>query len=148
MKTLIIYESTHHGNTRKLCNAIAAADKDVTLSEVGKAKIHWDEYDLIGFASGIAFGKFYAGVTGAAEKIPSGKRVFFLYTCGRNSRDLSAKIAETVKTRGCTVLGSYGCKGFDSYGPFKLLGGINKNHPDLTECNEAVEFYHRLKKYL
>ena len=31
MKTLILYESTHHGNTKKLCDAIAAGEKDVTV---------------------------------------------------------------------------------------------------------------------
>ena len=87
MKTLILYESTHHGNTKKLCDAIAAGEKDVTVWEVGQGKIPWEEYGLIGFASGIAFGKFYPAITKAAEEIPAGKQVFFLYTCGKNSRD-------------------------------------------------------------
>lgn len=144
MKTLIICESIHHGNTKKLCDAIAANEKDVTVREVGQSKIPWEEYGLIGFASGIAFSKFYPAITKAAEEIPAGKQVFFLYTCGKNSRDFSEQIAETVKTRGCTVLGSYGCKGFDTYGPFKLIGGINKGHPDQTECEGAVKFYRRM----
>ena len=143
MKTLILYESTHHGNTKKLCDAIAAGEKDVTVWEVGQGKIPWEEYGLIGFASGIAFGKFYPAITKAAEEIPAGKQVFFLYTCGKNSRDFSEQIAETVKARGCTVLGSYGCKGFDTYRPFRLIGGINKGHPDRAECDGAVQSYRR-----
>ncbi len=146
MKTLIICGSTHHGNTKKLCDAIAAREKDVTLWEVDREEIPWEEYGLIGFASGIAFSKFYAGVIRAAESIPAGKEVFFLYTCGKNSRDFSAQIAEIVKNRGCTVLGSYGCTGYDTFGPFKLVGGINKGHPDQTDCDEAVKFYQGLKK--
>lgn len=144
MKTLIICESTHHGNTKKLCDAIAAGEKDIIVWESGQGKIPWDEYDLIGFASGIAFSKFYPAITKAVEEIPAGKQVFFLYTCGKNSRDFSEQIAETVKARGCTVLGSYGCRGFDTYGPFKLIGGINKGHPDQAECDGAVKFYRRL----
>lgn len=145
MKTLIIYESTHHGNTKKLCDAIAAAERDVDLLEVGRGEIPWEEYDCVGFASGIAFSKFYPAITKAAQSIPAGKKVFFLYTCGKNSRDFSEQLAGIVKDRGCTALGSYGCKGFDTYGPFKLIGGINKDHPDQAERDGAVEFYRGLK---
>lgn len=146
MKTLIVYESAHHGNTKKLCETIAACEKDVTLWEVGQGRIPYEEYSLIGFASGVAFGKLYAGLTKAAEEIPTGKQVFFLYTCGKNSRDFSEQLSGTVKARGCTVLGSYGSRGFDTYGPFKLIGGINKGHPNQAECDGAVEFYRALKK--
>lgn len=145
MKTLIICGSTHHGNTRKLCDAIAAAEPDVDLLAVGRGPIPWEGYGRIGFASGVAFGKFYPAITEAAQSIPAGKEVFFLYTCGKNSRDFSEQLAETVKARDCTVLGSYGCKGFDTYGPFKLIGGINKDHPDRAERDGAVAFYRRLK---
>ncbi len=146
MKTLILYRSTHHGNTKKLCDAIAAGEEDVTLLEVGRGEISWDEYDVIGFACGVAFGKLYADIIKAAAEIPAGKRVFFLYTCGKNSRDFSEQAAESVRARGCTVLGSSGCKGFDTYGPFKLVGGINTGHPDQEECDGAVKFYRGLKK--
>ncbi|MCQ4022377.1 MULTISPECIES: flavodoxin [unclassified Ruminococcus] len=146
MKTLIICESTHHGNTKKLCDAITADEKDVTLWENGRGEIPWEDYDLIGFASGIAFNKFYPAIIKAAESIPAGKLVFFLYTCGKNSQDFSEQLAGIVEARGCTVLGSYGCKGFDTYGPFKLIGGINKGHPDRAECDGAVKFYRKLKK--
>lgn len=85
MKTLIICESTHHGNTRKLCDAIAAAEPDVDLLEVGRGPIPWEGYGRIGFASGVAFGKLYPAITEAAQSIPAGKEVFFLYTCGKTA---------------------------------------------------------------
>ena len=34
MKTAIIYYSKHHGNTRKLVDAIKAADSSVTLVDI------------------------------------------------------------------------------------------------------------------
>lgn len=40
---------------------------------------------------------------------------------------------EIAEQKHCCCLGSYGCKGYDTYGPFGLIGGINKNHPDDQE---------------
>lgn len=39
------------------------------------------------------------------------------------------------------MLGVYGCRGFDTFGPFKLIGGIAKGHPTQNEIDGAVEFY-------
>ena len=55
MKTLILYESTHHGNTKKLCDAIAAGEKDVTVWEVGQGKIPWKKTCLPAGISSAAF---------------------------------------------------------------------------------------------
>ena len=53
MKTLIICESVHHGNTKKIADAMAAVlnaeIKKPAEIDVGKL----GEYDLIGFGSGI-----------------------------------------------------------------------------------------------
>ena len=38
------------------------------------------------------------------------------------------------------VIGKFGCKGYDTFGPFKLVGGIAKGHPDEEDIKNAVEF--------
>lgn len=48
------------------------------------------------------------------------------------------KIAERKKA---TILGEYGCQGYDTYGPFKFLGAISKDH----YLRNAIEFYGNLK---
>ena len=54
MKTAILFYSKHHGNTKKLLDAIAAADPDVDLVDVTTAgKTNLSGYDRIGIASGI-----------------------------------------------------------------------------------------------
>ncbi len=84
MKTLIIYESKHHGNTFKLVDAIEEewgcdlcniADKNVD-----KELFNFEEYDLIGIASGVAFGRLYRKIEKFVEsdKFPSNKSVFLL----------------------------------------------------------------------
>lgn len=50
-------------------------------------------------------------------------------------------IAEVIKDKKCNEVGRFQCKGFDTYGPFKLFGGIQKGHPDETELKAAVDFY-------
>ncbi len=141
-KTLIIYESTHHGNTRKLVDAIAEAFP-VDTAEISEAvKMDLNAYDRIGLASGIAFAKFYPDMEAFAnERLPEGKKVFFLYTCGKDTGRYASHIRKTVEGKGCQVLGVYGCPGFDTYGSFRLVGGISKGHPTEKEIQEAVDFY-------
>ena len=53
MKIAICYYSAHHGNTRKVIQAIAQAN-DVDLFDISiQPKASLDQYDIIGFASGI-----------------------------------------------------------------------------------------------
>lgn len=77
MKTAIVYESWHHGNTKKLCEAIQK-EYDVTLLNIKADDIALEEYALIGIASGVAYGKFYQEIEQVIkEKMPAGKNVFF-----------------------------------------------------------------------
>lgn len=147
MKTAIVYVSTHHGNTRKLAEAIAA-NCEVTLIDGIKAQeLNLEEYDCIGLASGIAYGKFYPKMLKLMEEsLPEGKKVFLLYTCGTKQVGYTNAAAKRVKEKNCEMLGEYGCLGFDTYGPFKLVGGISKGHPDSEELAEAVNFYYRIIK--
>ena len=43
-------------------------------------------------------------------------------------------------------VGSFGCKGYDTFGPFKLVGGICKGHPDETDLKNACRFLDGLMK--
>lgn len=144
MKTAIIYYSNHHGNTKKLVEAVAQG-RDVTLIDASAAK-HTDlsGYDLIGFASGIYFGKFHESVLEFAKNnLPQGKKVFFLSTYGGSSN--TRAIEEIVKTRGAQIVGQFGCKGYDTFGPFKLVGGIAKGHPDAADLKNVCDFFDELR---
>ena len=57
MKSIIVYASTHHGNTKKLVEAIADKYKVDLVDAVVQKTVDLSEYDLIGIASGIVFGK-------------------------------------------------------------------------------------------
>ena len=55
MKTAIVYASTHHGNTKKLLDAIAAAYEVDLIDAVKIPEKDLNRYDRIGFASGIYY---------------------------------------------------------------------------------------------
>lgn len=145
MKTAIIYYSKHNGNTKKLLDAIAAKH-DVTLIDVTAApSANLGEYDRIGFASGIYYSKFHKTLLKYAEdNLPDGKPVFFIFTCGAEKQGYTDSIADIAKKKNSQILGSFGSLGLDTFGPFKLIGGIAKGHPDNNDLTNAVAFYEGL----
>ncbi len=149
MKTAVVFYSKHHHNTEKLLKAIKANSKDditlIDVTEVDSASL--DDYDAVGFASGIYYSKFEKRVLEFAKNyLPSGKNVFFIYTSGSKNKDYSKSIREAIQDKNANILGEYGCRGYDTYGPFKLIGGISKNHPNEEEINGAVDFYNSLNQ--
>ena len=146
MKVLIVYHSEHHNNTKKLVEAIAQQGEVTLLKASDSSSLNWSDFDLIGFASGIYYQKFHKDILDSAEKnLPIGKKVFFLYTCGVKRNSYTDAIRQIAETKGAQILGSYGCLGFDTFGPFKLVGGIAKGHPDDKDIRDALDFYHKLQ---
>lgn len=145
MATAIIYYSQHHGNTKKLLDAICAADPEIDLIDVTAGAKDLSAYDRVGIASGIYFSAFAKQVLSYAEEhLPEDEPVFFIYTHGAPKGDFLKEIREIIKKKHCPELGEYRCQGFDTFGPFKLVGGIAKGHPTQDEIDGAVSFYQGL----
>lgn len=145
MKTAIVYYSKHHGNTKKLIDALAAEHDVIAIDATQVSSADLTGYDLVGFASGIYFSKFHKTVLEFAEKnLPDGKSVFFLYTCGMDKASYTKGIAEAVSKHDARILGQLGCLGFDTFGPFKLIGGVAKGHPDDKDLDNVRKFYESL----
>ena len=148
MKTAIIYYSKHHGNTKKLLDAIAEKHPEVDLFDITtNPTIDLNEYDYVGFASGIYYSKFQKQLTEYAKySLPYGKQTFFIYTYGAEKKGYTKAITEAVGENGGIILSEYGCFGFNTFGPFKLFGGMAKGHPNESEIENAVKFYEGLNK--
>ena len=146
MKTAICYYSVHHKNTLKVLEAIAGG-RDIDLIDVTAGKpVDLDQYDAVGFASGIYYGKFHESVRNyAKQNLPEGKPVFLIYTYGSPRDNYTEAARDTVKEKNANIIGIYSCRGFDTYGPFKLIGGTAKGHPDADDLRRAAEFYEGLK---
>jgi len=140
MKVAIAYCSRHHGNTKKLLDAIKESC-DTELIDVTQYKeADLSGYDIIGFASGIYFSNFSKAVLDFAKSnLPEGKKVFLIHTYGVKW-NYTREIKQITAEKSCRLIGTYGCRGFDTFGPFKLFGGIAKGHPDEKDVKGAVEF--------
>ena len=145
MKTAIVYYSQHHGNTKKLLDAIAAQEEVTLIDAVENKNANLTGFDCIGFASGIYFSAFAKQIIAfAKEKLPEEKDVFYIYTHGAPSGDFLKAMRQIAESRRCREIGEYHCQGYDTFGPFKLVGGIAKGHPTEEEIAAAVRFYQSL----
>jgi hypothetical protein len=145
-KTLILYRSPHHGNTKKLLDAIVAAHPDVVLAQAGEDAFDASQYDRIGIASGVYMGKPHRTLRKALEGIIGGRRkAFAVYTCGDPA---GGKYGESflalLSSKGFAPDGLYWSVGWDSFGPLRLMGGVNKGRPNAEEIRGAVAFYEGL----
>ena len=142
MKTAIVYYSEHHGNTKKVLDAIAERGGAALIDVSGDPNADLSAFDLIGFASGIYYSQFHDTVLRFAEKhLPAGKKVFFLYTYGLYRPSYTDAIGRIADAKGAQTLGAYGCLGFDTFGPLKYIGGIAKRHPNDRDITGALRFF-------
>ena len=146
MKTAICYFSAHHGTTLKLIEAIADGNDAELIDVRSRAAVRLEQYDAVGFASGIYYGKFHNSVIGFMRQyLPEGAGVFFISTCGHISKRNTAAVAAAAAEKGANVLGSFSCRGYDTFGPFRLVGGIARGHPNARDIQNAREFYASLE---
>ncbi|NLM06823.1 MAG: flavodoxin, partial [Tissierellia bacterium] len=128
-KKAIIYCSYHHLNTKKLVDSI----ENVDLFNVKDLKdINFEVYDLLGFASGIYAFQMSNKILEIAKNIDirNDTGVFIIYTCGLPFFNYAKSLEEIFKSRGIKYLGKFVCRGYDTFGPFKYIGGLAKGHPN------------------
>lgn len=145
MKTAICYYSRHHGNTLKVAQAMALEGEVDLIDVTTRQAVRLEGYDCIGLASGIYGFEFQKAVVEFARQyLPNGKPVFFLYTYGGAKGTGAKAVAEVAREKDCPILGEFSCKGFDTFGPFKMIGGIAKGHPDQKDLENARAFYREM----
>lgn len=150
MKTLILCKSVHHQNTASIAHVLAdVLNADIRAPEETPAKI-LDDYDLIGFGSGIYFGRFHSALRAWIDRLPESARLdrsaFVLSTAGLSSlwRCWHSPLKARLKQKGFNVVTEYHCRGFDTFGPLWLFGGIHRRHPDQRDQERAAEFARQL----
>lgn len=147
MKTAIVYYSKHHKNTKKVLDAIASQNEVALFDASQTEQMDLTSYDTIGFASGIYYSRFHKSVLNVIKNhLPEGKRVFFLYTCGAKKASYAKSAEALAAEKHAQLLGSFSCLGFDTYGPFQLVGGLAKGHPDQDDLSSALTFYASLNR--
>jgi flavodoxin len=104
------------------------------------------EYDLVGFGSGIYSAKHDESLLELADVIPevNNKNAFIFSTAGITGKSKSAKdhskLREKLVSKGYTVMDEFQCKGFNTNSFLRLFGGMNKGRPNTEDLKNAEEF--------
>ncbi len=137
----IVYVSTHHGNTKKVVEAMAE-ERACDLYPAERAKdVDFSKYDAVGFASGVYFQSPSPAIVKLAKDIglDGRQRTFVVYTAGIDYRNYAAPLEKILKEKS-TYVGRYSCRGWDTWGPFGLIGGIARKNPTEKDLRKAREF--------
>ena len=140
-QTVILYASVHHQNTLKLVRAVAERIHADTVDLLKDARPDLTGYSCVFLASGIYFNTLHRSLLDFIGRTAfDGKKVCILYTCGLRYRDYAKPAARLLARQGARYAGSFGCRGFDTYGVLKRLGGIAKGHPNQADLDHAAAF--------
>ena len=158
LRSLVIVFSYHHNNTEKIANTCAKVlgAKVKTPQQVYPEELQ--KYDLIGFGSGIYSATFDPSVLTLADRLSyaAGKKAFLFSTCGAPAFAVTSgfvennhrEIRKKLQLKGYTVIGEFGCAGWNTNSFLKYFGGINKGRPDADDLRNAEAFARKMKDEL
>ena len=150
-KAIIFLYSFHHGNTRKIANAIAPEINapilnvnEINIDSIDFSKL--EGYELIGFGSGINSDKHYQLLLDFAESLPTvtQKKAFIFSTSGiynEKQMEINHKTLRNIlQNKGFVIVGEFGCPGYNTNSFLKHFGGMNKGRPNAEDLKNATEF--------
>ena len=148
MKSLILYASPHHGNTKRVAERMAKKIGARLVDVIREEPPDLAGYRLIGLASGAYFGTLHESIVKFAREtaFTPEHRVFLADTCGAGYKDYTYQVRKLLEERGVVCLGRFQCPGYDTYGPWKLVGGIRKGRPNEHDLKMAEQFIQRMAK--
>ena len=154
IKSLIVLYSYHHHNTEKIAKV---------FSKILDTEIKWpddinpeeiQEYDLIGFGSGIYSAKHDESLLEIADKLSevNNKKAFLFSTAGITGKSKAVKdhtiLREKLESKGYIIIDEFQCKGFNTNSFLRLFGGINKGRPNAQDIENAENFAFKIKENL
>ncbi|RLG15555.1 MAG: flavodoxin [Candidatus Nanohalarchaeota archaeon] len=106
-----------------------------------------EQYDLVGFGSGVYGGRPHKSIDKFVFGLPRfrGRKAFVFSTSWRGKLSYNKYLKNKLTDKGFDVAGDFSCKGFNCFGPFKLIGGLNKGRPNKEDIEKAVDFARKLK---
>lgn len=128
-KICIVYDLMYNMNIEKLVLFLKENYNDVDIIKVNNFDINViDNYLKIGLVFGIYWGRFFKNIEELLDKILDSdvKNLFFIYIFGIGKVRYEKKLIKRFEEKNKICFGIFSCKGFDKYGFFKLIGGINK----------------------
>ena len=145
MSILIIYHSEHHGNTKKIADAMGEEPDTVVCSAEDVNLEDLDKHDIIGFGSGVYNGRLHNKLSEILDKLEyqDGKRSFIFSTTGSSTYSAMAheRFKPLLEKKGFRITGEFSCPGFDTA---LTEEGINKGRPDQQDIRDAKEFIRKI----
>lgn len=149
MKALVVYVSYHHMNTEKIAEALANELEAEAKNPEQIDPNNISEFNIIGFGSGIYGGKLHEDLFEFASRLPqsSRKKAFIFSTCNGTFVSRAMNDAKNrLQQQGFDVIGEFNCRGFTTWGPFKLVGGVHKGRPNEEDLKQAAAFAEDIKE--
>lgn len=148
MKTLIIVSSTYLGNTMKIAGAIAKELNAIIQKPEEITQSSINDYDLIGFGSGINFSAHNKNILHFVEKLHLENKKTFIFStrCRPTLGKYHSKLKTLIKNKGGILLGEFSCRGFDRTGPWVGMNGYNKDRPDSIDLFKAGIFANNIRR--
>ncbi|OBI62973.1 flavodoxin family protein [Mycobacterium sp. E796] len=151
MKSLVVCTSKSHGNTRRVADRMAEVLGAEVVDPESVDPESLRQYDLVGFGSGIYYMAVDERLRNLIRRTPrvDHVRAFTFFTSGARAvplLDYNKPVRKHLEEKGFEVIGSFSCRGFDTVGPFGLIGGINRGRPDDRDLDRAAEVAARLRE--
>ena len=154
MKSLLVLFSYHHKNTEKIAKIfVKVLDAQIkTPKQINPDELQ--EYNLVGFGSGIYSDKHHKSLLDLADRIPqvTNRKAFIFSTSAMMGEDKVAKdhtiLREKLQFKGYMIVDEFACKGFNTNSFLKYFGGMNKGRPNAEDLKHAEEFAQSLKQNL
>jgi len=164
MKSLLVLLSYHHKNTEKIAKVIAGVlDAQIKTPQQTDPQ-ELQEYDLVGFGSGIYGAKHHKALLDLADRLPqvTNRRAFIFSTCGApmtfmelDEAEFTEYVAQNhsslrdkLESKGYVIVDEFSCAGFNTNSINRLFGGINKGRPNAEDLKHAEAFAEHLKQDL
>ncbi|WP_329560409.1 flavodoxin family protein [Kitasatospora sp. NBC_01266] len=150
MKAIIVCASVSHGNTKRIAEVLGQVLSAPVVEPEQLDPAELATCDLVGFGSGIFSGKFHPRLRRFVRSLPQEERgrAFVFATSGLPEprlRPFSRPLVRLLEQKGYAVGDVFSCRGYDTWLPFRLVGGINKARPDAGDLALAHAFAQGLR---
>jgi len=154
MKSLLVLFSYHHKNTEKIAKVFARVlDAQIkTPQQISPEELQ--QYDLVGFGSGIYGAKHHKSILDLADKLLeiTNKKAFIFSTSALTDEakvlEDHSLLREKLQSKGYIIVDDFQCKGFNTNSFMRFFGGMNKGRPNAEDLKHAEEFIQNLKQNL
>jgi flavodoxin len=159
MKSLIVCFSYHHNNTQKIAEVMAKVLNAQVKPPQQTSPEELQQYDLVGFGSGIYGYQHHTSLLDLADKLPqvTNKKAFIFSTTGApvifgasaltKALEFHVRLREKLQSKGYMIADEFICAGFNTNKFLKLFGGINKGRPNTEDLKNAEEFAKNLEQH-